>query len=410
MDEGKRGRDAIVKYYEERKSCRSCGEVELIDFYQKTDIPVAGIYYNDGESKVNIQAPMNVVFCKTCGLIQLRETISSDIYKDYSFVGNSAASYKKYLEQFSLDLVEKWGVFRKNVYEIGASNGVLLSYLRQQGENNVSGIEPSLKLCEAAHDLGVDIQQGYFGSQMLSEKPVGKVDCVIIRHVLEHIDNLKDMISSVKQIISDQGLLVIEVPNVKRILDEFLFSNLFHEHLNYFSIESLNFLLHQFGFEVIEFTEVDIHGGSILAFYKLRNVGSEHQNFINSDDLEAAISRFSNHANNYYESLTKLVYSLRSKNLIVHGYGASHRTFVLLGNSNLTEADIPILYDNNSFLWNKRLNGSGSLVMPIETIENNAPDAIIIFATSYENEIVQVLKSKCNYQGQIISIKYPLLF
>lgn len=393
------------KYYTLINQCRSCGSTAFSDIYKANSIPVAGIYYDLRSTPVNIKAPITLLSCETCGLIQLKETINPNIYLDYNFAGNFAVSYLQHLEKIADKLVTDWNIIKKTVFEIGASNGILLRYLADRGNNKVSGVEPSLKLCNDAIRNGLKICQGYFSKDFIVKNHVGKFHCVIIRHVLEHVDDLNDFAANLKLILKKDGLLVVEVPDIEETMDNNLYSNIFHEHLNYFSVTSLNNLLNKYGFYAVYQTRVDIHGGSVLLFYQLNDSIKDTQ----LTNFKKTGTPLPVNPQNYYSHIHKKIVRLNKKYKSVHGYGASHRTFILMGNSRLSSANIPFIYDKNTFLHDRKLNGLHSLILPVESIFEKHPEAIVIFALSYEDEISGYLTRKCNFKGEIISLRYTAL-
>jgi SAM-dependent methyltransferase len=385
--------------------CRSCRGTSLFPVHESIPVPVAGIYYDLDGPPTEIYAPLTLVCCQECGLIQLAETISPDIYSDYSFVGDSAAAYQLHLESVADWLAEKWDVSGKSVFEVGASNGVLLGYLSKKYRNEVSGIEPSRKLCDSAASSGIGIECGYFNSGFLAQAEIGPFDCVIIRHVLEHIDDLEDMLQSLQRIVKSDGLLVVEVPDGGKIFQNRLFSNVFHEHLNYFTQSSLDNLMSRHGFSPIATEEVDVHGGALLLVYKSGITKASSTQAIDHDLLK----RFSRESDRYYQALHDRIQAARQSGKVVHGYGASHRTFILLGNAGLDRYGVPVIYDNNPMLHGKRLNGFHIEVRPVRQIKDDSPDAIVVFATSYETEIRALLADECGYRGEIISVRHEEL-
>lgn len=396
-----------MKAYGSKKisACRSCKASSLFQVYTGPPVPVAGIYYDRDDAPVDVAAPLTLVCCQECGLTQLAETISPDIYADYSFVGDSAAAYQIHLENVARGLAEDWGVRGKRVFEVGASNGVLLGQLAHKYHNEVTGIEPSRKLCVAAGTSGIKIECGYFNSSFVAHAEIGAFDCVIIRHVLEHIDDLDDMLRSLQRIVKSDGLLVVEVPDGGKIFQNRLFSNIFHEHLNYFTQYSLNALMTRYGFSPIAMKEVDIHGGALLLVYKPDGKPCDETPVIDHDLL----GHFSKESSRYYDALHDRIDTLRQAGKVVHGYGASHRTFILLGNAGLDASFVPVIYDNNPMLHNKRLNGFHIEIQPKERLNGNNPDAVVVFATSYEAEITRFLTDECRYRGEIISVRYEAL-
>ncbi|MGX1983417.1 putative zinc binding protein [Thermolongibacillus altinsuensis] len=386
--------------------CRACQSDLLFEIYKKNDIPIAGIYTNQ-DNYVNIHSPITIMICEHCRLVQLKETIDSSVYTEYHFVGNSSSSYEFYLNQLARQLVEQFYLKEKDIFEIGASNGVLLKYLRRYGENNVFGIEPSIKLCEDAKGFDIHLDQGYFDRSYVNELN-NKYDCVIIRHVLEHIDHLREVIFLISEILKDDGIVVVEVPSINEMVRKRNYSNVFHEHLNYFSEQTLNYLFTKIGFEPFFTKNVDIHGGAIFSVYKKAQDFIKVTNETAQVEIDEIISFFVE-SDQYYKDIRKIVLDLIEKGKTVHGFGASHRTFTILGYANLDKGHIPYIYDNNSLLHGKVLNGFGNVIVSPTFIQKFSPDAIVIFATSYEKEIREELKNKYGYKGEIISIRQEVV-
>lgn len=394
------------KIYSLIQQCRSCGSPDLRPAYSVEPIPVAGIYYNVTSAAKNIKAPLTLSYCAGCGLVQLMETIHPDIYLDYSFVGNSAASYEKYLKDLAGALVDRWNMRNKDVLEIGANNGVLLKHVATLGNNRVLGIEPSQKLCDDALQNRVNVRQGYFNTRFINENNPGTFHCVVMRHVLEHIDDLNDMLDALRGVIREDGLLILEVPDMTQILDRSLFSNIFHEHLNYFSARSLDHLLSRYGFEAVHQSSVEVHGGSLLAVYQPGGKAKCSEKPIDALQLK----NFATEADNYYRFIRRSITDIQGQQKTVHGYGASHRTFILMGNAGLNETEVPVIFDNNPFLHDKRLNGLHSRVLPVQSIAANPSDAMVIFALAHEHEIRNYLLHQCNYRGEILSLQYEQIY
>jgi 2-polyprenyl-3-methyl-5-hydroxy-6-metoxy-1,4-benzoquinol methylase len=248
-----------TQYFSCIGKCRLCGGGDFQEIYRAASVPVAGIYYDENEDPKNVAAPITLLFCNSCGLFQLKETINPDIYHDYNFAGSQNPSYDSHLRKLADKLVNEYGIANGRVFEVGASDGALLKHLAEIGKNEVMGIEPSEKLRSLAEISGTRVIHGYFNSKFVESSSIGTFDCVIIRHVIEHIDDLADMIFSLRRILNDNGLLVVETPDVDKMIQNQLFSNIFHEHLNYFSVSSISKLLSKGGFEIAENMEIDIH-------------------------------------------------------------------------------------------------------------------------------------------------------
>lgn len=392
-----------MKYYHEIAKCRLCFSEMLSGYYHSDPIPVAGIYYPDGGKPLNVKSPVTLAMCGNCGLVQLKETVNPDIYSDYSFSGCSIPSYRAHVERLADMLLNEHDVKGKRVFNVGASDGEILQFLKDKGGNQVSGVEPSGKLCKIAQKKGLNVQQGYFNREYLKKNEVGRFDCAIIRHVMEHIDDLNEMAECLAAIIKDDGILLVEVPDVDEMFSKKIYSNVYHEHLIYFSIDTLDRLMKRRRMQPKKTVRFDIHGGSFLTLYGMSKSGDAAGKYQQPDD--GPISDFSRGAKDYFNRINRRVGDLLNQGKAVHGYGASHRTFILLGNSGIGSEEMPVIYDMNKLLQGRRLNGIHSIVEPPENILNNNPDAIAILALSYEREITSYLRGELGYDGEIISLK-----
>lgn len=389
----------MLKYYNDVTRCRSCGGEKFRELQTSPNMPIAGIYYD--KAPVNVNAPIHLIQCETCGLVQLREAIRPSIYEDYSFIGNSSLGYKSHLQSVAQMLIDRYGLKNKRIYEIGASNGVLLELLSEMGDNDVTGVEPSSKLCNDASERGITIHNAFFCEQYARDSRLPKQDCVVIRHVLEHIEELNDVIRGVSHILKPDGVLLIEVPDFAQTVQNRIYSNIFHEHQNYFTRETMNTLLSSHGFHSEESLDADIHGGAFLTVY--RHGEAVTQTAFSAGIEPSAVTRFVKDSVHYYSRLSRMIHSYTEHFKIVHGYGGSHRTFILMGNAELSGDDVPFIYDGNPFLHGRKLNGFHSEVISPERLHHHQPDAIVVFATSYHNEIVRDLREKYDYQGEILS-------
>lgn len=209
--------------------------------------------------------PLNVVTCNHCGHVQLKETLDIDLYDNYLYTPSYASGFVDYIKTFvdQLDCYMKKNHASK-VMEIGSSNGYLLEKIKEKGWE-VLGIEPSKTLADMSEQRGVPTIHNYFNQNLLDtiQEKIGNPDVVIMRHVLEHLDQLDLMIDTIKKLIGN-GLLLIEVPYLRKIIEEKQFYAFFHEHLSYFSVRALHMLLGKSQLYIHHVYENSLEGGSIL--------------------------------------------------------------------------------------------------------------------------------------------------
>ena len=388
------------------KKCRCCGG-GLNDVIHFDSLPLAGLYYTkEGLKDCIIGFPLTITVCSGCGLIQLGETVDSSIYKEYSYTGTFSESYASYLDWVAAYMMEKYSIHDKNIIEIGSSNGYLLEKFNRNG-NSVFGYEPSVKLTNEAIKRGIKSSDNYFSGASISESGFDSVDLIIIRHVLEHIDNFRIIFEGINNILNDSGLVLIESPSIEKTVQNKIYSNFFHEHLNYFSEYTMVHLAGKFGYSLIEKRDVDIHGGSKFFVFK-RNSASKGYNGELTNVDEGQMRKFCSSMPGYFNSIKEFVLSNSGKGFRICGYGASHRTVMNLALTGLDSKIIKRLYDKNTYLSGKYIPWADIEITQPDYISIDKPDEIIIFAMSFEDEIAREISKNYGDSIKLISLKeYP---
>lgn len=156
------------------------------------------------------------------------------------------------------------------VLEIGCGGCVMLSKLQSLG-CTVTGIDSSPFAFNEGQKKGITVIQDFFPSQILRDK----FDLIFHVDVLEHVDDYVGFLRSQHEQLNDNGLLVVNVPDASESIKLGDFSLAMHQHLNYFSIDSLKLVLESSGFEVLAIKRAG-YGGSIYAVAEKKLLYSDH--------------------------------------------------------------------------------------------------------------------------------------
>ena len=236
--------------------CRICNGKTYEPLF-RWNIPLAADIRNQPENGSSY--PIEPVVCKECGHVQLRESLSINMYDEYLYTPSFSKEFQQYISSFADNISQMYNGGRR-VIEIGSSNGYLLEHLQNRGWD-VLGFEPSRTLAETAEKNGIHTEQVYFGSEESAEyvRNWGVPDVIITRHVMEHLDDLNGIVRSISDIL-DKGIFVMEVPWLVKILEEKQFYAFFHEHLSYFSFTAIQGLLSKYGFHIIDIKENNLKG------------------------------------------------------------------------------------------------------------------------------------------------------
>ena len=392
--------------------CRICGGVGDIQAYQtilNTNTPLAADVTEKPSPNMR-RFPLHVVRCNCCGHVQLRESLDPSFYGDYLYTPSYASGFADYIDWFVKKLGNEVTKADRKVIEIGSSNGYLLNRLQKAGWT-VLGVEPSETLAGKANAEGVKTFHGFFSKDTVDEikNIIGQPDVLIFRHVMEHLDDLNDIADAIKELIGD-GLLLIEVPYLRRIINENQFYAFFHEHLSYFSVTALNNLLSKAGLHIHKVLENDLEGGSILISANCSNeIGSddnvdeylENEKLSLSDD---SIKAFVSRNNESIENMRDMITKAKEEKKKVAAWGGGQRGCTLISICGFQSEDIAYVIDVNKNYWDRYVPGTDIKIVPDDYYRSHPVDKIIIFATGYANSIIAEHSDFTDAGGEFVKI------
>lgn len=395
-----------------RDGCRVCFaqlHEELIAF---DNLPVAGTYVSPSDLGPDPVFPLTLLRCTNCGLVQLRESLAPSFYKQYSFMSGVADGYKNHLSAIAVHLGEHWQPGTR-VLEVGCSDGTLLHMLSGFGFS-VAGFEPATSPAKVALEKGLAVSNQFLNADSAKRSGLEPAKIVIIRHVLEHIDDFDAIFAGIDLLASRDAMLLIEVPDLNSTVKKSIFSNVYHIHPCYFDAETMSALLARHGWQPVGSTTVNTFGGSLLVWAQREGSDALNRTTLTFEDISCGAAGGSTR-----ERLEKFVIDwktaahatreffdrLRDRGANVAGYGAAERTTSLMGVTGLDRSHISVVFDRNPNLVGRALPGNRIPIMDPETIGDHDLEYLAIFAQSFQEEIVSQQKSFLDAGGKFISLR-----
>lgn len=157
-----------------------------------------------------------------------------------------------------------------SVLDIGSNDGTLLDQFRKMGVNRLVGIDPSPNMAQIAARKEILTEVAFFNlahtSKLQSLNNGAKYDLIVSANVVNHADDPHQFVETVTEILKDDGIFVFEVPNVVDLIRFRAFETIYHEHVHYWSIESLRELLGVHDFNIFSFQVLDYMCGSVRVY------------------------------------------------------------------------------------------------------------------------------------------------
>lgn len=291
-----------------------------------------------------------------------------------------------------------------SILDIGCSNGGLLQALRQVGYANVMGVDPSPVCVRTAERLyGIQVLTG-----TLSSLPpgFGRYDLVILGAVLEHVCDLRTALAQTRSLLKPNGLLYVEVPDVTRFASspDAPFQEFSVEHVNYFSVGSLQNLLSAAGFEMIKSSQTSTMLGNnivspeLKAMFRILDKPSSRP--ITHDlETERIIKEYINSSREVEQRIHAAIAPwLQSRKAIIV-WGVGTHTQRLLATSALAQANIRAFVDSNPRYQGKLINGL-PILSPADL--KNLHEPILISSRFFQREIEQQIRGQLGLTNELI--------
>ena len=257
--------------YSNTSTCRGCDSTDLREVLAFGEMPLSNGLLSDSDLKQKeAKFPLTLVFCPSCSLVQIRETVEPEILfsADYPYLSSVSEAWVDHCRANALELIEarKLGP-SSQVVEIASNDGYLL---RNYAERRIPvlGIDPVAGPAAVARKNGVPTREEFFGWR-LAETLVAegvRADVIHANNVLAHVADLGGVVKGIRLLLKDTGIAVIEAPYVRDLIDHCEFDTIYHEHLCYFSVTAISRLMARHGLVLVDVRRIPTHGGSLRMY------------------------------------------------------------------------------------------------------------------------------------------------
>jgi novobiocin biosynthesis protein NovU/D-mycarose 3-C-methyltransferase len=245
-----------------RADCRGCGGAELTTFLDLGRMPLAGGFLATPDAPERTY-PLRAVVCRSCALVQIPEVVDPEIlFQEYSFSSSTIPPLVRHFEEYARWMASE--LRPATVVEFGCNDGVLLAALEAQGVRAV-GVDVSRNITELARERGRDVVTGRFEPALADRlrERLGPVDVVTGSNAFAHNDRPEVLLEAARRVLKPGGLLCLEVMYAGDLLEQWQWDTLYHEHLTFYCLATLERLLGRHGFHVFGADRLPMHGGSL---------------------------------------------------------------------------------------------------------------------------------------------------
>lgn len=392
--------------------CQVCDKSNLSEILDLGVHPPSDAFLSKHNLKNEITAPLRVLFCRDCLLVQLSHTVDPKLLfgEDYIYRSGYNKHLKDHLQSIAQRLIQELNLNENNfVVDIGANDGTLLEgYL--PNKTKILGVEPS-SVAKTLEEKNIPFAKEFFNGQTAKNitQKYGKAKAITATNVFAHVKDLKGFMSGLNILLDDKGIFLQESHYLLDMIKDLQYQEIYLEHLRYYSLNSLINLFNKFGLEVFDAERVDTHGGSIrtLACKKgafpiresvkkmLAQEDAIHLNSIKTFD------EFKNKVHKQKTNLNSLLQKIKSENKSIVGLAAPAKGNTLLNFCKINSNILNYLVDTSEFKIGKVSPGMHIEIVNEEKMMKDQPDYILLLSWDIKDILIPKLRSK-GYNGKFI--------
>ncbi len=363
--------------------------------------------------------PLKIFTCHNCFLVQVDEMKKADEIFDaeYTYFSSFSTSWLEHSKNYVHMMIDRFGFNEKSqVIEIASNDGYLLQYFKEKNVP-VLGVDPTANTAAAAIEKGIPTIIDFFGTAFAEKELVAKGikgDLILGNNVLAHVPDINDFVQGMKTALTDKGIITMEFPHLMRLVAEYQFDTIYHEHFSYLSFTAVKRIFESQGLEMFDVQELPTHGGSLRIFAKHKEDRSKEispnvGNLLERE--EQAGMKTLDYYNNFQEKVDNIKYDVwnyliqvKKEGKKVIGYGAAAKGNTLLNYCGIKGTDlIQFAVDASPHKQNKLLPASHIPVKGLESIREYKPDIVIILPWNLKKEISEQLSYIREWGGKFVT-------
>ena len=396
-------------------ACRFCNGTELDIVLSMGRTPLANaLLSRDQLGEPEATYPLDLVFCPNCALVQITETVPPEqLFRDYVYFSSFSDTTLQQSKALVERLIPAYGLDADSrVVEVASNDGYLLQYYRDSGIP-VLGIEPAENIARVARERNIPTRCEFFGRDLaraLKAEGIG-ADVIHANNVLAHVADLNGVVEGFSLLLNEGGVVVVEVPYLKDLIDHTEFDTIYHEHLCYFSLTALDRIFSKHGLTIFDVERLAIHGGSLRVFASREtphrapgaspapaNDKAERR----SDrvvellaeearwgvDQLAFYRNFAEQVEHLRAQLVDLLADMKRQGMTLAAYGASAKGSTLLNYFGIGGDVLDFVVDRSTVKQGRYTPGTHLPIYGPERLLQAMPDAVLLLTWNFADEIL----------------------
>ena len=394
------------------ESCQVCGGSGLESIIFIDYLPPVNTMPPVGTRPVEQPAyPAEVLRCPRCELVQLGLVVDPHILfpPSYPYTSGTTKILRENFAELYGEVMATYPMEKEDlVVDIGSNDGTLLGNFHAGG-HRVLGIEPT-NAGKIARSKGITTDIAFFNTESAARavKRHGKAKIVTAANVFAHIENPSAVVKSIVSMLDNDGIFISESHYWVALLETLQYDTIYHEHLRYYSLTALRYLLLMHGLEVIRAKRIPTHGGSIRVYAArkgTRKVDASVKQILDHEKQALSpesLARFRKGVVDSKLALLAMLRDIKKNGEKIYGIGAPSRSSTLINYVGLNDGILDcVLEIAGSYKIGKYVPGTVVPVLDEQKLFDDPPAYALLFSWHIADELIPKLKAR-GYRGKFI--------
>ncbi len=390
-----------------RKTCRVCGSPALTNVINLGEQHLQGSFIKPGKEEPPLRKiPLSLVRCdplkdeKACGLLQMEHTVPPEVlYSAYWYRSGTNQTMRSHLQAIA---EEASSLIRKDkalVLDIGCNDGTLLKCYPE--EFIKFGVDPSDLAQEITGDITV-IQDIFPSEELITLLKGENFDIITSIAMFYDIENPVSFCQEIKNLLAVEGVWILEMSYMPSMLKMNSYDTICHEHLEYYSLAVLEYILKQAELKIVDAVVNDINGGSIRCYathidnFAFKNKEAlqrinllRQEEFDMELDTDKPYKNFQDRINVHKEELNSLLKKLKKEGNRLHLYGASTKGNTILQWCGIDHRIIDVAAERNPDKYGAYTLGTDIPIVSEEESRAMNPDYYLVLPWHFKAEFIK---------------------
>ena len=391
--------------------CQVSGKSDLKTIISLGYLPPVNKMQKVGKKKEeSIFFPVDLVYSKTSKLVQLNNLVDKSILfpKEYPYTSSTTKILRENFKELYKECCELINLNSDDlIIDIGSNDGNLLNNFKNN--HKVLGVTPE-NIGKVAIKKGIKTLIKYFDKKTSSHilKKFGKAKIITATNVFAHIENVNNLMQNILKILKTDGIFITESHYLVSLIKDLQYDTIYHEHLRYYSLSSLKYLLEKYNLSIFHAKKIPTHGGSIRVYAarkgkfktlnSVKKILDEEKKFLNWKNFNKFRSDVVKSKLNLYKILNNIVKNKQK----IYGIGAPSRASTLINYLGLTNEVLQNVCEvDGSYKIGNYMPGTNIPIISEKKLYSDQPEYALLLSWHISKELIANLKRK-GFKGKFI--------